>query len=299
MENVQGFYWPRERCLAHDLQNDTCEKSVTYRRYLETMCSKFKTNSFCGYYGDMVLYNGLDANANAQVAADLKFAKEAGCDDCANLMFSMYGTTQSDEMMMTFALCQWNVDADWKSYVEGYYKDLFGMNKKIANEVMDLRYEYTEKMFSFCGYEVDYGIEGIIMSDGEQEWGKKHVLMMLEADKVMDKLKTIFTEVKDSTTNDDIKARAEMKIKYAELSRLRGLAVAHITKGAYLKKFIWDQDFAESYRECYQKGIDYHLESMEYARQYDETVWGHNAYLLEHGLGEALIPFWTWKGDLG
>ena len=296
-DNVMGFYWPRERCLAHDLQDDTCEKSKTYRNYLETMCSKFKTNSFCGYYGDLVLYNGIEANANAQVASDLKFAKEVGCTDCANLMFSMCGTTMSDEMMMTFARCMWDVDADWKSFVEGYYGDLLGFNQATAQKIMSLRYEYTKDIFSFCGYKVDYGIEGVTISSDEQEWGKEHVLMMLDAEKVIEELKGIYSNAKTSATEEDIISRLDLKLKYAELSRLRGLAVTNITKGEYLKKFV-DADFTESYRDCYQTGIDYHRQGMEYAAQFDETVWGHNAYLLQNGLGTALIAFWQYKCDL-
>lgn len=296
-DNVMGFYWPRERCLAHDLQDESCEKSRTYRNYLETMCGKFKTNTFCGYYGDLVLYNGIEANANAQVASDLKFARETGCTDCANLMFSMCGTTMSDEMMMTFARCMWNTEADWRSYVEGYYTDMFGFDSETARKVMDLRYEYTKDIFSFCGYKVDYGIEGVTMSNDEQEWGKEHVQMMLGADRLMDELKEIYGEAKEAAAQEDIVSRLEMKLKYAELSRLRGIAVANVTKGEYLKKFA-DDDFTESYAKCYETGIDYLEQSMEYAAQFDETVWGHNAFLLQHGLGEAIVAFWQYKSEI-
>lgn len=298
LDNVQGFYWPRERCLAHDLQDDSCEKCATYRRYLETMCEKFKTNSFCGYYGDAVLYNGMEANANEQVAADLKFAKEVGCDDCANLMFSMFGTTQSDEMMMTFARCMWDVDADWKGYVESYYANLFGFDAETTQKVMELRYDFTESIFSFCGYAVDYGVEGITMSQGEQDFAKPQVGKMLKADQIMEQLKQIYSEAKANTADKDIQARLDMKYKYAEFSRIRALAYANVAKGIYIKTFGPDDEFTGSYSESYQTGVDYLRDSMEYAAQYDETVWGHNAYLLQNGLGQQIIDFWTWQGDL-
>ena len=136
------------------------------------------------------------------------------------------------------------------------------------------------------------------MSQGEQDFAKPQVGKMLKADQIMEQLKQIYSEARANTADKDIQARLDMKYKYAEFSRIRALAYANVAKGIYIKTFGPDDEFTGSYSESYQTGVDYLRDSMEYAAQYDETVWGHNAYLLQNGLGQQIIDFWTWQGDL-
>ena len=83
------------------------------------------------------------------------------------------------------------------------------------------------------------------------------------------------------------------------MSRLRGDSVAHATKGSYLKQFVWDQDFVETYKECYQNALEYHTQSMNYAAELGQEVFGCNWWLIsEGGLGPNITNYWKWQGGL-
>lgn len=297
-DGVTGMFWPRETCYAHSMEDrDICSKNAKHYAFFADAVNKFSSSQYSAYYGDACLFNIMECNVCDQVAENLRLCKNMGVKDLSNLMFSELGTTLCDAQMITWNLLQWHVSGDYRSEVDNYYKNMFGATDEEAKKLFDLRYKFSREVFSFCGYSVDYGIEGVVMSNGEQDYGKQHAIEIQKAPDTMQEIIDMYKLFYERADTQDKKTVLNKKIIQGELSKLKSYSVSNLVVGAYLKKFVWDNDFTEPYRTYFQKGVDYELQAQELGKQYGNSIFGLNEYLIK-SMGQNNVNYYRWNGDL-
>ncbi|MBR2152928.1 MAG: DUF4838 domain-containing protein [Clostridia bacterium] len=172
-ENVCAEYAPRERCYAHSIADDSCERNKGYYARLKDAKQKFASIYPFEYYGDMILFNKMGVNMQKVIKEDFIDYKNLGVNAIKILMFNRYSWFAYKLNMITFARLCWDINADIMAIRDELCKAYFGNCYDYMMIFYEMQERFTNRMFEFCGYSEVFDIRNITPLN--KEFGKKHL----------------------------------------------------------------------------------------------------------------------------
>jgi len=222
-------FHPRERCYAHSLADERCERNWWYRYNFErwTKAIGKAEMDILGYYGDCILFNSFPVPLTRVIAEDMAYyRKVTGGAGVSYLLMGKFCWWAYPLNMYLFAKLAWNTDLDPSALLDDYFKKMYG------NAAASMK-DYFSKMEEAISKEVTY-TEPIL--DPPQTYDpimEKLFFLLRESIQLLEECSKILTEVESRSLCEVVARRVRDERLMLTFATKQTSGLLHQVQGQY------------------------------------------------------------------